>query len=468
MEKILEELVEQYRDEIVETTKKLVALPSLYEEGNETYPFGEPIGKALEKVLEISEEMGFETCIHDGYVGTVKWGNEGKQIGIMTRIDVVPPGEGWTYPPFEGTIENGRLYGRGSLDDKGPMAASLFAMKAIKESGLPVKNHVCHIIGTDEESGFMRCLKNYLEKEPAPWGGFSPDGEFPVIHAEKGILRFYVTDRWENTNDDDGLILVEVGGGTKVNVVPAFASALVRGGEDAQGVLEQCRDAFADKDKISFEPEDGGWRVKAKGMSGHSSQPWNGDNAINTLLRYLLSLPLRENGQMLFASKIAGLFGDGYRGERLGVACEDQLSGILTLSLGVLKIGSEDGKATVEIRYPIHASDEIIQKTLMVACQDSGVDIEIIQDKKHIYYPVKAPLVQELLKVYQETTGRTEAPVVIGGGTYCRAVDNFVAYGPVFPGQRELAHEPDEYIGVEDLILTAKIYAQALYALLNM
>ena len=228
MEKILEELVEQYRDEIVETTKKLVALPSLYEEGNETYPFGEPIGKALEKVLEISEEMGFETCIHDGYVGTVKWGNEGKQIGILTHIDVVPPGEGWTYPPFEGTIENGRLYGRGSLDDKGPMAASLFAMKAIKESGLPVKNHVCHIIGTDEESGFMRCLKNYLEKEPAPWGGFSPDGEFPVIHAEKGILRFYVTDRWENTNDDDGLILVEVGGGTKVNVVPAFASALVR------------------------------------------------------------------------------------------------------------------------------------------------------------------------------------------------------------------------------------------------
>ena len=88
----------------------------------------------------------------------------------------------------------------------------------------------------------------------------------------------------------------------------------------------------------------------------------NGDNAINTLLRYLLSLPLRENGQMLFASKIAGLFGDGYRGERLGVACEDQLSGILTLSLGVLKIGSEDGKATVEIRYPIHASDEVIRR----------------------------------------------------------------------------------------------------------
>ena len=162
--------------------------------------------------------------------------------------------------------------------------------------------------------------------------------------------------------------------------MPAFASALVRGGEDAQGVLEQCRDAFADKDKISFEPEDGGWRVKAKGMSGHSSQPWNGDNAINTLLRYLLSLPLRENGQMLFASKIAGLFGDGYRGERLGVACEDQLSGILTLSLGVLKIGSEDGKATVEIRYrsmlQMKSSED-----LDGGLPGFGVDIEIIQDK---------------------------------------------------------------------------------------
>lgn len=467
MEKILNDLIETYHNDIVETTKKLICHPSLYEEGQEGSPFGVPIEKALEEVLSIAEGMGFEVKNHEGYVGTVQLGSEGKQIGILTHIDVVPPGEGWTYPPFEGTIEDGKLYGRGSLDDKGPMVAALFAMKAIKESGLPIKNHVRHIIGTDEESGFMRGLKYYLEKEEAPWGGFSPDAEFPVIHAEKGILRFRVTDSWEKPESTTGLKLLCVNGGTKVNIVPAYAQAIVNGGENIEEILKGCQEKFSKKDSISFRVIENGWKIEAKGQGGHSSQPWNGENAINILLEYLQMLPLTTNALSVFAKKIENLFGDGYRGEKLGVACEDKLSGILTLSLGVLKIDETGGEATIEIRYPIHASDEVIQKTLRVACENNQVLLDIYQDKKHIYLPVQAPLVRKLLEVYQNVTGRNEEPVVIGGGTYCRAANNFVAYGPVFPGQRELAHEPDEYIGIDDLILSAKIYAQAIYTLLN-
>lgn len=467
VEKILNELIERYREDIVETTRKLVCHPSFYEEGKEGSPFGEPIENALEEVLDIAEKMGFETHNHEGYAGTVQWGNEGKQIGILTHIDVVPPGEGWTYPPFEGIVEDGKLYGRGSLDDKGPMVASLFAMKAVKESGLPVKNHVRHIIGTDEESGFMRGLKYYLKKEELPWGGFSPDGEFPVIHAEKGILRFYVTEQWEKSDIKTGLRLKELNGGTKVNIVPSAAYAIVEGDEETGHLLKECRDAFAHKGKISIEVCREGWRIESKGRSGHSSQPWNGENAIQILLDFLRRIPLEKNGAAGFAYKMAEMFGDGYRGEKLGISCEDKLSGILTLSLGVLEIHENGGRATVEIRYPIHASEEVILKTLRVACEDNNVGLDIFQDKKHVYFPVKAPLVQMLLDVYRETTGREEEPIVIGGGTYCRAADNFVAYGPVFPGQRELAHEPDEYVEVKDLILMAKIYAQAIYILLN-
>lgn len=467
MEKILNELIEGYREDIIETTRKLVCHPSFYEEGKEGSPFGEPIENALEEVLDIAEKLGFETKNHEGYAGTVQWGNEGKQIGILTHIDVVPPGEGWTYPPFEGIVENGRIYGRGSLDDKGPMAASLFAMKAVKESGLPVKNYVRHIIGTDEESGFMRGLKYYLKKEGAPWGGFSPDGEFPVIHAEKGILRFYVTEQWEKRDVKAGLRLKELDGGTKVNVVPSAAYAIVEGDEEGGNLLKECQEVFEHKENISVEACPGCWRIEAKGRSGHSSQPWNGENAINILLGFLSMLPLEKDQAAGFAYKIAEMFGDGYRGERLGIACEDKLSGILTLSLGVLEIREGKGRATVEVRYPIHASGEVILKTLRVACENNGVELDVFQDKKHVYFPVKAPLVQMLLDVYQETSGRKEEPVVIGGGTYCRAAENFVAYGPVFPGQRELAHEPDEYVEIEDLILMTKIYAQAIYVLLN-
>ncbi len=473
MEHILNNLIDEYQKEIVKTTQRLIAHPSLYEEGSEGAPFGAPIEAALEEVLKVAQELGFDTKNHEGYAGTVRWGQGGKQIGILTHIDVVPPGDGWSYPPFEGTIDNGRLYGRGSLDDKGPMVAALFAMKVVKESGLPVKNHVCHIIGTDEESGFMRGLKYYLKKEEAPWGGFSPDGEFPVIHAEKGILRFDVSETWKEPGEASGMILKEVRGGTKVNVVPGYAYAIVDGTNEAGVILHEARESYAKKDKISITelmscPEQKrGWKIEAKGQGGHSSQPWNGENAIQILLDFLRLLPLYEDGKSRFAGKIEELFGDGYRGERLGVACEDKLSGILTLSLGMLEVGEGSGKATVEIRYPIHASKEVVLKTLKVACAQQKVELDIYQDKKHIYMPVKAPLIQTLLHVYQETTKRAEGPVVIGGGTYCRAAENFAAYGPVFPGQRELAHEPDEYISVEDLILSAKIYAQALYTLLN-
>lgn len=473
MEHILNNLIDEYQKEIVKTTQRLIAHPSLYEEGREGAPFGAPIEAALEEVLKVAEELGFDTVNHEGYAGTARWGQGGKQIGILTHIDVVPPGDGWSYPPFEGTIDNGRLYGRGSLDDKGPMVAALFAMKVVKESGLPVKNHVCHIIGTDEESGFMRGLKYYLEKEEAPWGGFSPDGEFPVIHAEKGILRFYVSETWEKPEEASGMMLKEVRGGTKVNVVPGYAYAIVGGAEDAGGMLRESRESYRKKDKISISEhisssgQGRGWKIEAKGQGGHSSQPWNGENAIQILLEFLRLLPLYEDGKSRFASKIEELFGDGYRGERLGVACEDKLSGILTLSLGVLEVGEDSGKATVEIRYPIHASEEVILKTLRVACAQQKVELDIYQDKKHIYMPVQAPLIQTLLHVYQETAKQADGPVVIGGGTYCRAAENFAAYGPVFPGQRELAHEPDEYICVDDLILSAKIYAQALYTLLN-
>ena len=223
MEAVLNELMASYRDEIVDITKSLISYPSVYEDSNNVNePFGKPINDALNAILAIASDMGFTVCNYDGYVGTIQWGSTGRQIGILSHIDVVPAGEGWTYPPFTGTEVNGRLYGRGAVDDKGPMVAALFAMKAIKESQLPVKNHIRHIIGTDEESG-MRCLKYYLDREEAPWGGFSPDAEFPVIHAEKGILRFEVVDNWERHKSSNGITLLELNGGTRVNVVPSQA-----------------------------------------------------------------------------------------------------------------------------------------------------------------------------------------------------------------------------------------------------
>jgi succinyl-diaminopimelate desuccinylase len=193
MEAILNELIDSYREDIVSMTKELITFPSVFEESeNEQEPFGKPINDALLAVLGLAEEMGFVTRNYDGYVGTVQWGDAGKQIGILSHIDVVPVGTGWSYPPFEGTEVDGALYGRGSVDDKGPLVAALFAMKAVRDSKLPVKNHVRHIIGADEESG-MRCLQYYLQREEAP-----PD---PALEPHCRGDRHCRTDKRQNHPD---------------------------------------------------------------------------------------------------------------------------------------------------------------------------------------------------------------------------------------------------------------------------
>ncbi|MEL7568692.1 MAG: dipeptidase PepV [Dehalobacterium sp.] len=468
MEKILDQLIDGYQEELVETVQRLISFNSVYEESNDPgAPFGVNIAAALEETLNIGKSMGFTVRNLDGYAGLIDFGEGGKMVGVLSHIDVVPAGNGWTYPPFAGEVIDGKLFGRGSLDDKGPMVACLYAMKAIKESGLPINNRLRHIIGTDEESGF-RCIKYYLTKEEKPWCGFSPDGEFPVIHGEKAIIRFIIEKEWQSEIDDPSLLTIkELQGGMRVNVVPAEASVKLLGNKFELAEIKTLMESYPQKDALSLSEEGDSYVIKALGQSAHSSQPWYGINAINILLGFLRKLKLAPQGAAEYIFALADIFADGHEGKNIGIACSDDISGPLTLSFGILDISSNKGKATFDLRFPIHANKEEIWQKIVEACRIRGLKPVILQDKAPLYVPKDSPLVQNLLEVYRQMTNRSEAPVVIGGGTYCRAMENFVAYGPVFPGQKELAHEPNEFISIDDLMLCAKIYAQALYMLLK-
>ncbi len=463
----LNEMIDSYKDEIVRDTQKLIAFNSIYEESDDPkQPFGPKIAVALESVLGTAARMGFKTRNVDGYMGEVDYGEKGKKIGVIAHIDIVPAGDGWTYPPFEGRIVDGKLYGRGSVDDKGPLVASLYAMKAIKESGLPIKNHVRLLIGCDEESG-MSCIKYYLTKEEQPWGGFSPDGEFPVIFGEKGIYRFQCDGTWNEAQSRDRFGIVKISGGTRMNVVPEAASAMLRGNPQLFTLAEQVLDEYNPEGRITLKRDDEYLRIKTEGVSAHSAMPWQGVNANNLLLNFLCRLPLVPADGEAYINSLAELFADGYEGKNLGIACDDEVFGILTLSLGVLQINSKGGSASIDLRYPNLDERKALWENIAAACKERSLKITKLQDKPGLYVPKDSEMIQYLLKAYRETSGRDEEPITIGGGTYCRTLENFVAYGPVFPGQKELAHERDEYISVDDLILCAKIYAQALYLLLK-
>lgn len=462
---VLNTLIDSYRDNIIKDTMRLVSKNSV-NTGNseEGAPFGRSIAVCLEEALAIARELGLETRNYDGYAGTARLGDRGKEIGILAHLDVVPAGEGWSYEPFHPVVVGDRIYGRGTVDDKGPVIACLYALKAIRDSGLPIKNHAVQIMGTDEEGGLSRCIKYYLTQEEAPWGGFSPDASFPAIHAEKGILRYTVAGQWDEACDRP-IRLTALNGGAKINIVPPKAMAEFETGVPEE--IEKAVAAFPKRDKLTLEKNGTKVIVHAKGVGAHAMQPWEGESAVTTLLELLDTLDYGPAGTKDYLGKLARTAGKDCYGRGVGVACEDDLSGPLSNNLGILTVNTGSGKATVEMRYPIHADREILLRTAQTTYAENGLIMEVYQDKGPLYVPKKDPLVQTLVTAYREVSGRNDEAIAIGGATYCRAMKNFVAFGPVFPGQKEMAHEADEFIGIPDLILSAKIYAQALYMLLN-
>lgn len=465
MERKIDELVKSYREDMIQSLEELVSIPSVInlENAREGAPFGMEIRSALDGLLKLAGELGFETRDYDGYAAAVDFGTEGKEVGILSHIDVVPPGNGWSKNPFVPEIVNGKMYGRGTIDDKGPLVASLYAMKAVKESGLPIRNHVRHIIGCDEETGH-RCIKYYLTKEKGPDLGFSPDGMFSVIHAEKGILRFQIqTNR--KLPDTKELCVIRIAGGTVVNAVPNIAEVWLGGpGEQLEEVQKEFQVKAAEG---SAKMEGDVLHLTFPGVSAHAMQPWLGENAILSMIRFLKEVPFGDRKTREYFQNLDTLFGDGWEGRNLGVACQDQLSGKLSMNLGILNVEGEKTELKVDVRCPVHIDLDTVWKTICLTCEKYGFRPEYWQKRPPLYVPKDARLVQILLDVYEDVTGKREEAITIGGGTYCRDVENFVSFGPVFPGEPELAHEADEFIDLDQLMECARLYAQALYRLLQ-
>lgn len=468
MENILNELIDSYYDDILEDLQRLVKIPSVLDESTKEMnaPFGKNVRDVLDEVLAISIKLGFVVKDYEGYAASVKLGNEGKEVGVLCHADVVPANGKWKTAPFEPIIIDGKMYGRGTVDDKGPLVAVLYAMRAIKESGLPLKHHINHIIGCNEETGH-ECIKYYLTKEKCPDLGFSPDGLFPVIHGEKGILRYTICST-VNQKDGEWLSVDKIVGGSVVNAVPDLAKVWLSGNKEMlDNVEKQVLNCETEDVMNTSRLDEEHLLLQFLGVSSHAMQPWLGKNANTSMIRFLRRINELNTDMKKFVDSICELFEDGWQGINMGIACEDELSGKLSQNFGILNFENNIAEIKVDVRCPIHVSLKQIWKTISINCQKHGFFPEYWQMREPLYVPKEAPLVKKLLKVYNDMMSEDTDAVTIGGGTYCRDVENFVSFGPVFPYEKELAHEADEYIGIKELMLSAKLYAQALYSLVS-
>lgn len=447
------DLFSKYRDDFIKDLQGLLKIPSVLTEFNEKseYPFGEGIQEALEYMINLAQRDNLAVKNFDNYAAHIEVGKGEEILGILCHLDVVPAGDGWKYPPFSATIEDGKIYARGALDDKGPTLAAYYALKLLVDMGVDFKKKVRIILGTDEESGW-RGLQYYLTKEKMPDLGFAPDANFPLIFGEKGIMNGMFTGSCE----DNGLYQLNFG--ERTNVVPDKAEAIV----DAK-----YADAYLSfLEKYNYrgvvKPVDINLtRLISYGKNAHAMEPEKGLNAGFILLTFLNEQI--DNRFIEFACKYLTF---DTRMKKTGVNYHNEIMGDLTSNLGVGEYKDGKFKLILNYRYPINTDTEKMEKTLKEIASSFGFNYKVLSDSKPHYVDPNSDLVKTLHKAYIKYTGDDKTPLLtIGGGTYARSFKNAVAYGPQFPNKEALIHQPNEYAELEDLYKACAIYAEAIYNL---
>jgi succinyl-diaminopimelate desuccinylase len=460
--------VEKRKDQLIKNTQDLLHIKSILDEKQTTAdaPLGTEVKKALEFMLNLGEKDGFIVKNVGNLAGHIEFGEGSELVGILCHVDVVPEGDGWKSDPFAAEIRDGKIFARGAIDDKGPTVAAFYAMKIIKELGVPLKRRVRMIIGTDEESNW-RCVEHYFKHEEMPTMGFAPDADFPIIHAEKGIADFDLVQTTVGKEKTDFLAeVLSFQSGRRYNMVPDFAKTEILVHQQHTNIVQSFTEFLKENGLEGKQYVDGGKLIlELQGVSAHGMEPNNGKNAGLFLAKFLSKLNLDWKAEQ-FLQFINRYFVHDTRGKKLGVDYVDDISGELTINVGKINYSKgEGGVLGLNLRYPVTHKIEDTKEKLTGLLEKEGFSIDHFSNSNPHYVEESDMLIKTLQKVYEEQTGEKAELLAIGGGTYARSLTSGVAFGPLFPGREDIAHQKDEYIIIEDLLKATAIYAQAIYEL---
>lgn len=435
-------LLEPYKVDMLDALRRFVQIPSVYDEKTITkeMPYGKGVNDALDYVARLGERFGFDVDKCDGHAVELSVGEGEKLIGIYAHADVVPVTGTWISEPFTPDIRNGNIYGRGTSDDKGPMIAAFYAVKALKDNGLLRNYRVKIVVGGDEERG-SSCLEYYFEKlhKEYPTYGFTPDSDFPLIYGEKEIIDFWPSLKIKIPH------VKSIEGGVATNAVNDKTTIEL---DDPTALVEYLK-----KNNKQFEVN--GNKVTVIGKSCHGSTPQEG---VNAALISLIAL-----GEIYNVPEIKAI-GEGLSetsGKAFNGFAHSDLLKDTTYCVGIISYKDDEFKFSVNFRYPENVSyKEYVNRFDMAYGTKSVMKGE---PSRHLLFDPKSPLVQTLLKAYQEESGDYKSEILTtGGGTYAKHAKNTIAFGALFPGRVSTMHEPNEYMPLEDFYLSAVIYAHAI------
>ena len=448
-----DKLTAKYQKQLLKSLEEFVALDSSFDQStvSELNPFGEGVSKALQYIENLAKADGFVVTNYDNKVVEILYGEGKNNLTILAHADVVPAGTGWIDPPFKMVEKKGVLGGRGVADDKGPLLATYYAMKALRDANKLGGYQIRFLVGGNEESGSL-CMEHYFHtlKKKAPTLGFSPDSDFPLIFAEKGIITFEVNHKVTIPG------LISLKGGVASNAV--IEKCVVRHEIDSD-FLNFIMNNYR-RSEASIHTEDDISTVTFTGKAAHGALPELGINAGMMAISALADFT--KNPDLVQLKKLyTALDGQGY-----GCNATSKTMGHNSSNVGF--VSYEDGvlSLTCNFRYV----DTCDRKELLSLIKENNkpFTVKILGESSLLYFPKDSVLISTLLKAYQDETGDlVSEPLAIGGGTYAKETDNVVAFGMQFPGWESNMHSPGESVKKEDLFKGMSVYARAIVELGN-
>lgn len=440
-----------YKEELLKDLEYLLRIESIDREKNEECE------RALAFILKRAQDFGLDYELVTDKSVHVQLGKGGKLCGVLSHVDVVPAGNNWSVIPFELTERDGRLYGRGIADDKGAALVNLYCLRALKENGVTGKNTLRAIYGSAEETG-MSDMKGYFEKQPLPDMAFTPDSDYGICYAEKGILHLRVS-----TPFNEAKVLSQFHSGKAVNAVPDLAYVML----DSSGYDEQLlmRLADAGEGNYEFNYTIDGLMIISRGKASHACEPQKGKNAAALLIDLIThAYDVHDIGAL--CSFIDYAINCETNGRSLGLKMSDSVSGELTVNLGIVHIEGNTAEAYIDIRYPVTVKGDYVIRQFKAVAEYSGLDVEVIHHDKPLYVETDSPLIRELSTAYESVTGEKPTMYTTGGGTYARKLGGRgVAFGPHFEGDPINMHNADESVDKENFFKHAQICLEAMYRL---
>jgi len=466
MKLLIDEWFEKNTDKMLSDIEKLIAIKSI-RSGSEP---GAPYGRTSRDVLTVAEQMlkenGVDVRLFEDMIITASYGTTPPALGILAHLDIVDSGEGWDTDPYKLTVKDGKLYGRGVIDNKGPAVAAMYALYCVRDLCGKLDHGVELIFGSSEETGFED-IAEYLKKNNPPPNVFTPDAEFPVVNREKGRFTPAFGARW--VKDTSLPRIVSITGGKTSNIVPNRAEAVIEGfsKDEAEGF---CK-IFTEKTRVAFSVETGDEKdaeisklsIKAEGTASHSSRPKLGNNAQTALIEMLASMPFAKSEGFEYVKKLNRLFPhNDYNGKAFGMDYSDEITGNTTLNFSVLRYDELEFSGTYDSRTAAAADEFDLLEKAKETFKKEGITLTYHELKKSHYTSAETPFVQTLLRVYEDYTGKKGECICMGGLTYAHDIQGGVAFGAAMPGDDNRAHGANEYIELEHLLMCAKMFTRVI------